>query len=777
MRAIRFTSLRAAVEATAPLLTGVVVAIIQVELHGLSPVGLRASDLAWAGLLGVIAGTAATRAPVWAVVGTALLSLGFVESTGAAVAVLLALITALFVFSRHEWAVSLSSASYTHVVGSLFARILVAGGLTTGLFSLQDHGRPFLSAAVAIVMSVVIAGTAFSQLSSRSRSLVTRAIATTAIVSAFVVGSAAWDLYGGFRAASAAETHLRNGLSEARSGELEAAQASISVAVDSFEKVTEPLSSPFVVALTHAPITGPNLEVAQRALEPTAKAVTIAQGALTTAGDLDSLVSQQGLAVDELLTLAASAEDLLGQTQQLQANLEQTRSMWILRPLQRRLDAVSQQVSDLETLSEASLVKGARSFLGAEEQRSYLVLFANTAEARELGGFVAGLAVISIDDGDISLERADRPQVLDRRDWESSTFTEAVPQRFLEHNPWLFSQNYSAMADFPTLATAVGDLYPIASGTEIDGVAYIDQRALGTLVGLVGEVYVESQDLVVTAENFDRLVSINQYELDFETIADREQFRAELIAATFTALFDSEQSLDLSKLNPILNAVRQDRLLFAPFNPDEFAVAEALGLTGGVPEPRGQDYLAVSHLNGGPNKLDVYMDRAISYDVDFDPATGDVDAIVEVTLTNNAPEGLPLYPSNNEHGYPQSTNRATLVVHTPHDAVSWTGGDEPALTRSWEEFGWQRHEQVVVVPRGESRTVILQLDGQIAPGDYTLDLGHQPLATNDAVEIQIEPASGILSSSDPRLEQTSTGIHGELELTVDTQFSTGWTSE
>lgn len=115
-----------------------------------------------------------------------------------------------------------------------------------------------------------------------------------------------------------------------------------------------------------------------------------------------------------------------------------------------------------------------------------------------------------------------------------------------------------------------------------------------------------------------------------------------------------------------------------------------------------------------------------------------------------------------------------MVVHTPHNAIEWSGGDEPELTRSWAEFELQRHEQVVVVPRGKTRTVSLRLHGSVAPGDYHLDIGHQPLVHNDALTIEVNPTAG--TYGDPLAPSDDRDLRAEFVLSRDTKLDAPWTA-
>lgn len=163
------------------------------------------------------------------------------------------------------------------------------------------------------------------------------------------------------------------------------------------------------------------------------------------------------------------------------------------------------------------------------------------------------------------------------------------------------------------------------------------------------------------------------------------------------------------------------------------------------------------------------MERDVRYEAEIDPLTGDVEANLTITLTNTAPLGLPRYASGNNHGYPLSTNRAVLVIHTPHEVRSITGATEPELSRSWTEFGWRRHEVVVAVPSGGTNSVSLELVGQVAEGvHYELDIGHQPLVQNDDLTIAIRGSVGAATSTDSRLTTTAQAATGTFVLTQDT---------
>lgn len=751
------------------VLCGIGVAASHVVLRGVSPVGTLPADLAWTSLLGVIAGLTVSRVPAWLSLLGSFALLAVVGTTASATTALIAVAVAAWAIDRSSWSTSIAHALKDEPTP---LRVGAAAGSSASLLNsslwLQDHGVQFLSTGASALLWTVLLTTALAQ-GARRPTWKVIGLAATAVVVAILAGvGMAADFRTSYIAATEAEREARVLIDAARAGDFELAEASFERSRNAFETMNAPLESRTLRMLGHVPIAGPNLKAVEGLLIPLSEMLTTADAALHSSQDLDSLVDSGSVDVAHLAGLAEYGDAALDQVSALHTNLTGQRNVWVVPQLGHRLDAVAKQVAPLTDISEVSLANGVRDLLGSTEQRSYLLVFGNTAEARELGGFAGGTALVRIEDGRISLGRADRPNLLNENPASLGNLSEGPPQRFLEHRPWRYSQNFTAMADFPTLARTLGDLYPVMSGSEVDGVAYIDSAALAALVGLVGEVHLDEANRTIRADEVDHLVTVSQYELNFESREEREDFLGELVEAIFQAMFSEGTKLDPMNFQPVVDAIREDRLMFVPFDQNQFQTTQAIGLVGGIERTAGQDYLAVSHLNGGPNKLDPYLHRTVEYDATVDPLTGQLDATVTITLRNDTPLGLSEYAAGNEHDYPMGTNRAFVVVHTPHDAVTWAGNeDELELTRSWTEFGLQRHEQVVVVPRGQSKTVTLQLSGSVTPGDYHIDIGHQPLANDDDLTISVEPTIG-------RLGESGRDFQARFTLERDTDLQAAW---
>jgi hypothetical protein len=164
---------------------------------------------------------------------------------------------------------------------------------------------------------------------------------------------------------------------------------------------------------------------------------------------------------------------------------------------------------------------------------------------------------------------------------------------------------------------------------------------------------------------------------------------------------------------------------------------EQTAISGVLPITRAP-FVGVSIVNEAGNKLDYYLDRAINWQRTGCGAHRSV--TVSITLTNNAPPGLPAYVTNRSdpHSYPVHPGDNRLAV----SYFATAGALMRSVTidgRPWvAAIGTQRGHPVFVVdvelPRGSTRTVVLHLIEP--PGDHLAPLVlNQPLIRPPAVRL------------------------------------------
>ena len=589
-------------------------------------------------------------------------------------------------------------------------------------------------------------------------------IGTKALLSISAVGLAGIGLLSGHLATSieghlrVAETSGETAVGAIRDGDLELALASLEITEAELGLAIDHLSGPTVAILRRTPLAAQNL----RALDSTITNSHALLGAAHELGDpterLDSLFRNGRIDPAELAILQARTREINYHTRALENGLHDADSVWLAPPLADAVSLLNERMRPLFAYREQieTISAGLPDILGINGAQSYLVLFGNPAEARELGGFTGALGVLDLADGTFEMQAVAR-RTLNTTPATASVLQEVPPVRFLEHKAWLWEQNYSAMTDFPTLSRAIRDLFPAMGGNPIDGVIYIDPFALQALVELTGPVHSPSLGRDITASEIPDLLLVGQYEL-YGPGSERDVFFGELFEGAATALRSDELTIDLDSLRTLSKVVAEDRLLFAPFGTSQLAAADSLGISGRIaPIVADRDYLAVSHLNTGGNKLDPYLERRVNYDVIVDSETQQLFGAVEIELRNNATDDLPAYVAGNVAGRP-GTTRSTIVVHTPHEIVEWSGvSGEPELVRSFREFGRWRHEASVTIAPGESQVLSLRIAGELEPNlddSYSLDIGHQPLAANDSFSVTVRSEHGDpVSSQDFTLTQ------------------------
>lgn len=696
---------------------------------GLAPTGHAVADLVWSAIFGGLLAFVASRAHVAAWLACSALTVIAADMVAIAAGYLLASIGLWSAYHFRAFAIQRLDGP------PVLVRTVAGASSAPLLLGLHDLGYPGVSAAIA--------GTAFGIF------LVVAAQGTKRRTKRIMLPAAVIGLLGvvvlaffAFTFLTSLETSVRNAeasahstVSSLRQGEFDEAFDALADVDVSLSLTAEHFSRPMARVLRVLPISGHNIDALDRLISASHDLVQSGvatgspserAGSVLTNGDIDPV---------QLARLQTDLRNVSVSLERMQFAIDQQTSIWLAPQIDRALEDVSSQLGPAfeQTTELHAVIDALPSLLGIESPRRYLVLLGNPAEARELGGFTGATALLELNGGSFEIQTVGR-RAGEQTRASAAALPEPPPVRFLEHRPWLFEQNYSAMADFPTLSRALSGIFPANGGAEIDGAIYLDPFALEALVEATGPIDIPSLGGAVRAEDIANLLLVDQYER-FLPGAERDAFFDDLLSGVANAIRSGDFDLNARSGRSILAAIEQDRLLFAPLDPVDLAAADILGTTGRITPLSSNDYLAVSHLNSGANKLDTYLLRDVEYSVVRDENDAGLAASVEVRLSNDAPEELPAYAAGRVALQP-GTSRTTLVIHSPHEFVSWEGiTDEIELARSFREFDRWRHEAVVIIPRGETRTVRLNLEGTLEGDDYALDIGHQPLVTDDVFSI------------------------------------------
>lgn len=326
-----------------------------------------------------------------------------------------------------------------------------------------------------------------------------------------------------------------------------------------------------------------------------------------------------------LKTLAASHTSLAEADAKLQLAAE----------LQASLDesALSPRTAQLLALTERYLpllrtgVRFARiapDLLGVQEPGTYLILAQNDDERRPTGGWISGLGLVTISQGQVV--------EMDFRDsW--AVDNPAVPHdtppdsmlRALWAELWFFRDaNWSP--DFPTSAQVAEHILATDQGITVDGVIAVDQRALQLLVAAMEPITVDSSEEPITGANVLSFIrdswtepqeGVTWAESWTEWATHRKDFMADLVGAMVDRAQSQPQSVDLAKLaDAVWRGLNERHILVYLHDAGAAGLLASQGWDGALVETQG-DYLQVVDANVGFNKVNPNVHQTIDYRVDL----------------------------------------------------------------------------------------------------------------------------------------------------------------
>jgi hypothetical protein len=490
----------------------------------------------------------------------------------------------------------------------------------------------------------------------RRRLLLVAALVVVAwgVYAAISLASVASDLQAGRDAASGARDHL--GAEEVADG---APLPALREAADRFAAADDRVGSPVLSPLRLLPVVGRQLRsvdalagAAAGVAATGAEAIERAQVVLDDpAGGGEARVQQaqtlRNIVADVADRLAAI--DDLGPVKGLIGPLADARN-----ELAADLRDAEQTIADARTGADAVL-----SLVGGP--RRYLVVAANNAEMRAGSGMWLQGGVLETSRGDLELsEMRSLADVYDPPD-DAVAITGDLADRWGFLHPEREWRNLMASPRFPQSAELASRMWEAATGEAVDGVLAVDAIGLQALVEATGPVEIDGRR--IEAEDVPAELLHEQYlgdEVGDGENAERRELLARIADAAIS-LLDSGGWDTSVMLESLAGAVRGRHLLAWSRDEVEQAGWEAAGVTGEL-EP---DSLLVSLLNRGANKLDWFVE--VDAELSVDAVEEGWDVAVEITLSNETPEGEPAYIAgpNPQLGLEYGVYRGILAVTVP----------------------------------------------------------------------------------------------------------------
>lgn len=381
----------------------------------------------------------------------------------------------------------------------------------------------------------------------------------------------------------------------------------------------------------------------------------------------------------------------------------------------------------------ADALSAARTFVGGNRDRRYLIALQNNAEMRAQG-MVLSYATAAFSAGAITFQAGGSVFDLTLDAPAPTPIPPGTQRVFGSINPTQLWQSVNGTADFPWSARAMTDMYAQASGSSVDGVVAVDVPGLAALLRVVGPVSIDSVAEPLTDANVARVLLHDFYQ-GVRTEAENEARRERLGDVTEAII----GRLSQGEFDPLVlgrqlgEAAAGGHLKLWSADPEEEDVFERTGLGGGPATELPERTFHVAVENRTATKLDYHLKTRVRQEVRLSES-GDARVLTTVVLENQVPVGAtPSYAIGPDTQMKQPGEyRAWLLLWAPAGAIQSNGVEESGLLLS---------EHVVFVNPGETKeftfveTVIPQA---VRDGELRLRLVPQPRLEPVPLEVTLE---------------------------------------
>lgn len=303
--------------------------------------------------------------------------------------------------------------------------------------------------------------------------------------------------------------------------------------------------------------------------------------------------------------------------------------------------------------------------LGLAKPINYLVLIQDNHELRASGGFIEGLALISVAGGHIS-----DVQLLSSYTADAQMKGNVEPptdlKKFLGESNWYFRDS-NWEADFPVVAAKAAWFVAKQLNTQVDVVVASNTSMLPDLLDIVGGVSLED-GRKITSSNVEQIIIQK---------ASADQSRKNILLAIVQAILPKLQTLDSSQMGKV-SAWTIKNLLNRNLELSGVTVnlggVKAAGWDGGLPETSS---FYVVDSNVGVNKVDAWVERKLSYKSTLDNAR--IQSEINLAYLNKS-------PSND---WPAGVYKNYIRIYLPKDALVSSVSSQYQIVESgkWQVVG------------------------------------------------------------------------------------------
>lgn len=377
--------------------------------------------------------------------------------------------------------------------------------------------------------------------------------------------------------------------------------------------------------------------------------------------------------------------------------------------------------------------------VGYSEPRTYLTVIGNQAEMRASGGAPLYAAVVTADDGLVTLDDKGATSThffppMNR----PVTWTGVEGNAYFPDNPRTQPfVNAGTNPDFAISGAEFASAFSAGGHAPVDGVLFVDLTFLQGLLDLTGPVTVEGVGEVTSGTLAVQLLD-NAY-AETESLADNARRQAANDRIVDALLGRLEAGLPaLAGLEEVSEAAAGRHLQVWFHDGAIQETFDELGWTGRLEEPADTDWLAWYTQSGNPSKTDVRQGRTVAREVVVNGTRASV-ATEYVVINNNEPLNDPTI--DERRGYRATWMKTAVMIYVPSGAtnirVLGLKDMKPSPLTGVPVAG-----EVMTDDFGHR---FLRFSGWIAPFDQaTIEISYDlELASPDTYSVTLEPQAAL----------------------------------
>ena len=327
-----------------------------------------------------------------------------------------------------------------------------------------------------------------------------------------------------------------------------------------------------------------------------------------------------------------------------------------------------------------NLVQGAHvaaevlpSMLGAEEDRTYIVMVQNNAEPRTTGGIPGAVIELTVDDGRVEMGRFTPGGAMETKEGVGGLTEDEL--RIFTRRMEVYPQDVNFTPEYPRSATMMSRFWSDEFGETVDGVLSIDPVALGWM--LEGAPATEIGVFEITGENLAEVMLKESY-LAYPEPEDQDAFFARASAELFGRIVSGQASA----FGGIERAIESDRFMVWSADEEEQALLETTKV-GGEFLAAG-DSLGIFVNDGSGSKIGYYIDvetRVVDLVCTDGTLSGQRIEMDFAHTFDGDVDGLPWYVSGGDVYVPAGEFHANVLIYPA------VGTGVTRFTRDGEESG------------------------------------------------------------------------------------------